>query len=81
MADKPGFLHAVSDSVFSSQPTIFAIDATQKPALITGALPITRDGAPAQKLDIEGIANDGEGGFWLAPKATATSFTAMRCFA
>ncbi|MQW73157.1 alkaline phosphatase [Sinorhizobium medicae] len=71
VADKPGFLHAVSDSVFSSQPTIFAIDATQKPALITGALPITRDGAPAQKLDIEGIANDGEGGFWLASEGNS----------
>lgn len=30
-ADKPGFLHAVNDSVYSSQPTIFTIDATQKP--------------------------------------------------
>ncbi|WP_018239385.1 esterase-like activity of phytase family protein [Ensifer sp. BR816] len=66
VGDKPGFLRAVNDSVLSSQPTIFTIDATQKPALITEALPITRDGAAAQKLDIEGIANDGEGGFWLA---------------
>ncbi|OAP40473.1 alkaline phosphatase [Sinorhizobium glycinis] len=66
IAEKPGFLRAVNDSVLSSQPTIFTIDATQKPALITEALPITRDGAPAQKLDIEGIAHDGEGGFWLA---------------
>ncbi|MEY9197796.1 hypothetical protein ABIA16_002912 [Sinorhizobium fredii] len=66
VGDKPGFLRAVNDSVLSSQPTIFAIDATQKPAVITEALPITRDGAAAQKLDIEGIANDGEGGFWLA---------------
>lgn len=64
--DQPGKLYAVSDSVYSSQPRIFTIDATQKPALITDALTITRDGAPAQKLDIEGIANDGEGGFWLA---------------
>ncbi|EHK75933.1 hypothetical protein SM0020_21046 [Sinorhizobium meliloti CCNWSX0020] len=70
-ADKTGFLHAVNDSVFSSQPTIFTIDATQKPALITEALPITRDGAPAQKLDIEGIANDGEGGFWLASEGNS----------
>ncbi|MQW47601.1 alkaline phosphatase [Sinorhizobium meliloti] len=70
-ADKPGFLHAVNDSVFSSQPTIFTIDATQKPALITKALPIIRDGAPAQKLDIEGIANDGEGGFWLASEGNS----------
>ncbi|WEX78596.1 esterase-like activity of phytase family protein [Sinorhizobium numidicum] len=69
--DKPGFLWAVSDSVFSAQPTIFTIDASRKPALITEALPITRDGAPAQKLDIEGIANDGEGGFWLASEGNS----------
>ncbi|MBD9622647.1 esterase-like activity of phytase family protein [Ensifer sp. ENS06] len=71
VADKPGFLRAVNDSVYSSQPTIFTIDATQKPALITEALAITRDGAPAQKLDIEGIANDGEGGFWLASEGNS----------
>lgn len=71
IADKPGFLRAVNDSFFSSQPMIFTIDATQKPALITEALPITRDGAPAQKLDIEGISNDGEGGFWLASEGNS----------
>jgi len=71
VSDKPGFLRAVNDSVFSSQPTIFTIDATQKPALITETLAITRDGAPAQKLDIEGIANDGEGGFWLASEGNS----------
>ncbi|PST25588.1 esterase-like activity of phytase family protein [Mesorhizobium plurifarium] len=71
VADKPGFLHAVNDSVYSSQPTIYTIDATRKPALITEALPVTRDGAPAQKLDIEGIANDGEGGFWLASEGNS----------
>ncbi|AFL51858.1 hypothetical protein ABIE78_002286 [Sinorhizobium fredii] len=69
--DKPGILRAVNDSVLSSQPTIFTVDATQKPALITEALPITRDGAAAQKLDIEGVANDGEGGFWLASEGNA----------
>ena len=30
--DKPGMLYAVSDSVYSSQPRIFTIDATQTPA-------------------------------------------------
>ena len=64
--DQPGMLYAVNDSVYSSQPTIFTIDANQKPAMITDALRITRDGAPAQKLDIEGVALDGEGGYWLA---------------
>jgi hypothetical protein len=74
--DQPGKLYAVSDSVYSSQPRIFTIDATQKPALITEALTITRDGAPAQKLDIEGIANDGEGGFWLASEGDAAKLYA-----
>ena len=64
--DQPGMLYAVNDSVYSSQPTIFTIDANQKPAMITDALRVTRDGAPAQKLDIEGVALDGEGGYWLA---------------
>jgi alkaline phosphatase len=63
---KPGMLHAVNDSFYSGQPMIFSIDATKKPAVITGALPITRNGNAAQLLDIEGIAADGEGGFWLA---------------
>jgi DNA-binding beta-propeller fold protein YncE len=62
----PGMLHAVNDSFYSGQPTIFSIDATKKPAVITAALPITRNGNPAQLLDIEGIAPDGKGGFWLA---------------
>ncbi len=62
----PGIFYAVDDSFYGYQPTIFTIDATQVPARITAALPITRAGQPAQKLDIEGITLDGEGGFWLA---------------
>lgn len=64
--DAPGTLHAVNDSFFAMQPTIFTIDATSEPARITEALRVTRGGQPAQKLDLEGIALDGEGGFWLA---------------
>lgn len=62
----PGKLYAVSDSVLGLQPRIFTIDATQRPARIVSALDVTREGFPAQKLDIEGITPDGEGGFWLA---------------
>lgn len=61
-----GKLYAVSDSVYGAAPMIYTLDATQTPARITAALPVTRDGNPAQKLDLEGIASDGEGGFWLA---------------
>ena len=63
---EPGKLYAVSDSVYGAMPRIYTIDATQVPARITGALDITRGGDRAQKLDIEGIAPDGNGGFWLA---------------
>jgi hypothetical protein len=69
--EKPGFLYAVSDSVYGGQPSIFTIDATRQPAVIIDKLAIKRDGANAQKLDIEGIANDGEGGFWLASEGNS----------
>lgn len=65
-AAAPGTLYAVNDSFYGMQPTIFTIDATQTPAVIVEATPITRFGQPAQKLDIEGITLDGEGGYWLA---------------
>ncbi|WP_101340493.1 esterase-like activity of phytase family protein [Cereibacter azotoformans] len=63
---RPGDLYAVSDSVFGMAPTIYRIDATQRPARIVDSLAVLRSGQPAQKLDLEGIATDGEGGFWLA---------------
>ncbi|MBL8584518.1 MAG: esterase-like activity of phytase family protein [Rhizobiaceae bacterium] len=61
-----GKLYGISDSFYKNQPAIFAIDATKTPALITAKTIVTRDGNPAQKLDLEGIVADGEGGFWLA---------------
>lgn len=61
-----GRLYAVSDSIYGQMPMIYTIDATLTPARITGGLPVTRGGDAAQKLDLEGIATDGEGGFWLA---------------
>ncbi|GGA95724.1 alkaline phosphatase [Brucella endophytica] len=67
----PGKLYAVSDSFYSSSPTIFTIDATKQPAEITKALVVTRGGHPAQKLDLEGITTDGDGGFWLANEGDA----------
>lgn len=64
--ENKGMLYAINDSFYGFQPRIFTIDATQTPARITSALDITRGGAPAQKLDIEGVTLDGKGGFWLA---------------
>lgn len=60
------FIWAVSDSAYGMQPTIVKIDPSQAPARIVGAIRVTREGQPAQKLDMEGIALDGEGGFWVA---------------
>ncbi|MDP2620472.1 MAG: esterase-like activity of phytase family protein [Hyphomicrobiales bacterium] len=64
--ERPGILYAVNDSFYAMQPTIFTIDANQKPAKITNALRVTRAGQPAQLLDQEGIVADGNGGFWIA---------------
>jgi alkaline phosphatase len=68
---EPGVLYAASDSVYSGAPSIFTVDATQTPALITGKTIVTRNGDPAQKIDIEGLVADGEGGFWLANEGDA----------
>lgn len=64
-ATTPGLLHAVTDSAFA-EARILAIDTTQTPAVITTATTVTKDGAPAQLLDLEGIALAADGGFWLA---------------
>ena len=66
VAGEDGVIYAVNDSFYGYQPTIFSIDTTQTPARITDALPVTRAGFPAQKLDMEGITLDGDGGFWVA---------------
>ena len=63
---KAGSLYAVNDSFYRMQPNIFEIDAIKTPAVINRAIPVTRAGQPAQKLDLEGITSDGNGGFWLA---------------
>ncbi len=59
-------LVAVNDSFYSYQPTIFTVDVSATPAQIVTATPVTRAGYPAQKMDMEGIAVDGQGGYWIA---------------
>jgi len=76
----PGKLFAASDSIYKNQPSIFTIDATQTPAVITAKTVVTRDGHPAQKLDIEGIVADGEGGFWLASEGNIATLTPHAIF-
>ncbi|MEO1308273.1 MAG: esterase-like activity of phytase family protein, partial [Pseudomonadota bacterium] len=74
-ADEPGIIYAVNDSFYGQQPTIFRIDATAQPAKIVDYIRVTRDGYPAQKLDMEGIALDGEGGFWIASEGRTDRVT------
>lgn len=66
LASVDGRIFAASDSVYSGMPSIYEIDVTQQPARIVSQTVVTRDGAAAQKLDIEGLTGDGSGGFWLA---------------
>jgi len=66
VADENGIIWAVNDSFYGFQPSIFKIDATQTPARIIDVIRVTRDGQPAQKLDMEGITLDGNGGFYVS---------------
>lgn len=74
-AEKPGILYAVSDNALYAAPAIYQIDATATPARIVKKTLVTRDGDAAQKLDLEGITLDGEGGFWLANEGDASTLT------
>jgi hypothetical protein len=78
--EQTGILYAVSDSALYSAPAIYTIDATQQPARITAKTLITRRGVPAQKLDLEGITLDGEGGFWLASEGDTRDLTPHALF-
>lgn len=69
--NREGRLFAASDSVYSAMPSIYEIDITQSPARIVAQTIVTRAGEAAQKLDIEGLTADGEGGFWLASEGNA----------
>ncbi|WP_313349770.1 esterase-like activity of phytase family protein [Paracoccus sp. (in: a-proteobacteria)] len=66
-----GRVFAASDSVYAAMPSIYEIDITQTPAKIISQTIVNRGGQPAQKLDIEGLTSDGEGGFWLANEGDA----------
>ncbi|PIE11893.1 MAG: alkaline phosphatase [Rhodobacterales bacterium] len=70
-----GMIYAVNDSFYGFQPRIFSIDPSQTPARITGAVDVTRGGRPAQKLDMEGITLDGEGGFFIASEGRTDRLT------
>ncbi|TKW67629.1 MAG: esterase-like activity of phytase family protein [Paracoccus denitrificans] len=63
---EPGRLYAVSDSAYGGAPAIYTIDTSAQPAVIVAKTLVTRDGQTAENLDLEAIATDGDGGFWLA---------------
>jgi len=71
VADEDGIVWAITDSFYGYQPRIYKIDTTRTPAHIVEAIDVTRAGYAAQKLDLEGITLDGEGGFWLASEGNA----------
>lgn len=66
VAGEGSTIYAVNDSFYGYQPTIFTIDASSIPVKVVAATPVTRGGRPAQKIDMEGITRDGDGGFWIA---------------
>jgi hypothetical protein len=56
----------VNDSFYGMQPSIYHVDTSQTPARIVGVTRITREGQPAQLMDLEGITLDGAGNFFVA---------------
>ncbi len=60
-----GTLVAVSDSFYGAAPAIYAIDASEAPAVINGKTIIMEDGAVARNLDPEGVAINPDGGFYI----------------
>lgn len=74
VAGDDGAIYAVNDSFYGYQPTIFKINPGQ-PAQITRAIRVTRGGHPAQKMDMEGITTDGDGGFWIASEGRTDRLT------
>ncbi|WP_250257736.1 esterase-like activity of phytase family protein [Dermabacter sp. Marseille-Q3180] len=58
-------LYAASDSALDVA-YLYTIDASATPALITERRAVKRDGAHAEGIDIEGLTQREDGGFWLA---------------
>ncbi|MPT21707.1 MAG: hypothetical protein E2577_01115, partial [Starkeya sp.] len=61
-----GYPHGLQGEEIPLEARILTIDANAKPAKITAATIVTKDGEPAKGLDLEGIAVRPEGGFWVA---------------
>ncbi len=61
----PSILYAVNDS-FYSVGNIYTLDVSAEPTRIIAAQTITRNGAPVENLDLEGIAAAPDGSFYVA---------------
>lgn len=59
-----GTAYAVSDSAYP-EARLYQLDPNTIPARITSVTAISEDGAPAEGLDLEGVAPRAEGGVWL----------------
>lgn len=66
-------LYAVHDS-FYDKSRIYSIDISKRPAKITSATPLLKDGASVN-YDLEGIAQRSNGSFWLVSEGAGTSTT------
>ncbi len=75
MVSDGDFIWAVNDSFYGQQPSLFKIDPSQTPARIVDVVRVTRTGHPAQKLDMEGVTLDGDGGFWVASEGRTDRVT------
>lgn len=67
LSAKPGDkerIYAAADLAMNPG-SIFEIDITRSPAVITSAIPVLEDGQPVAGLDIEGIFARPQGGFWV----------------
>ncbi|PTQ88619.1 esterase-like activity of phytase family protein [Nitrosomonas ureae] len=66
-------LYAVHDS-FYNESRIYSIDISDRPAKITSATPLLKDGVSVN-YDLEGIAQRSNGSFWLVSEGAGTSTT------
>ncbi|MEL6168301.1 MAG: esterase-like activity of phytase family protein [Pseudomonadota bacterium] len=66
VAGEGSTIYFVNDSFYALQPSIFEVDASQTPAVITDVIRINVEGYPAQGMDLEGITLDGAGNFYVA---------------
>lgn len=73
LSAKPGdrrHIYAASDLALNPG-SIFEVDVTKKPAVITKAIAVTEGGAPVEGIDIEGLFARPQGGFWLGVEGTS----------